>query len=358
MKTRLRNLTTTGVTPAVLAFAMLSIAAGQSAATAASAPLVLVRSMAIPGVPIWPFSDHMALDVAGGRIFATPEAAKEVAVLDFKDGRALKMIQGVDDPVGIFYSSSLKRLFVVDATSGELKIFSGENYSLMKALPIGPGADELAYDPRTGFLYVNSSGRDDGKDSSLISIVDTNSMNKLGDIRLAAPSLESSAIDSERQLLYVALDSRSAVAVVDLRKRRMMSTWKLPSGHRDTAIALDTGRSRLYVACRDSAMRGSVFVLNTDNGRLMASLPIGGWADGIYLDQKRNRIYVSTGVGHIDTYAIEPHDVYRALPTVDTSILGKTSLYSNTIDRMFVDVPELYPTAHERARVMEFRPVP
>ena len=228
----------------------------------------------------------------------------------------------------------------------------------MKALPVGPGADELAYDPRTGLLYVNCSGGDTGKDYSLIAIVDTNSMTKLGDISLAAPSLESSAIDSERQLLYVALDTRSAVAAVDLRKRRVVSTWTLPSGHRDTAIALDTRRGRLYVACRDSAMRGSVFVLNTTNGRSMANLPIGGWADGIFLDQKRNRIYVSTGVGHIDTYAIEPHDVYRGLPAVDTSILGKTSLYSNAIDRMFVDVPELYPAAHERARVMEFRPVP
>ncbi|MHB8815570.1 MAG: YncE family protein [Steroidobacteraceae bacterium] len=300
----------------------------------------------------------MAVDAAGGRVFATPEAAKEVAVLDLNSGRALKLIHDIGDPVGIFYDSLLRRLFVVDAASGDLKIFSGQNYSLIRAIHLGLGADELAYDPRTKVLYVTSSGADAGRDYSLISMVDPVRMETLGNIRIAAPSLESSAIDSGRQLLYVALDSQSSIAVVDLRKRHTVATWKLPTGHRDMALALDSARGRLYVACRDSAMHGSVIVLNTTSGRSLATLPIGGWTDGIFLDRKRNRIYISTGVGHIDTYAIGPSDNYRRLPAVDTSILGKTSLYSDSIDRMFVDVPELYPAAHERARVMEFKPVP
>ena len=102
-------------------------------------------------------------------------------------------------------------------------------------------------------------------------------------------------------------------------------------------------------------MHGSLIVLDSTTGRALATLPIGGWADGISIDQKRRRIYVSTGVGHVDTYAIGPHDTYRRLPAVDTAVLAKTSLYSSALARLYVSVPHLGDTM---ARVLIFKPSP
>jgi hypothetical protein len=87
----------------------------------------------------------------------------------------------------------------------------------------------------------------------------------------------------------------------------------------------------------------------------MAILPIGGWADGIFVDQQRQRIYVSTGVGHLETYTIEAHDVYHRLEPVDTAVMAKTGIYSSELDRMYVSVPHLGGTP---AQVMIFRPTP
>ncbi len=120
--------------------------------------------------------------------------------------------------------------------------------------------------------------------------------------------------------------------------------------------ALDAAHARLYVACRDSELYGSIVVLNTANGHAVTTLPIGGWADGIFIDQKRRRIYLSTGVGHIDTYTIGAKDSYDRLPTVDTAILAKTSLYSNELRHMYVDVPHL--GDFDSAQVMVFAPAP
>jgi hypothetical protein len=102
-------------------------------------------------------------------------------------------------------------------------------------------------------------------------------------------------------------------------------------------------------------MQGSIIVLDTTNGRPVATLPIGGWADGIFVDQKRQRIYVSTGVGHIETYTIEATDVYRRQATVDTAVMAKTSLYSSELDRMYVSVPHLGATM---AQILIFKPSP
>jgi hypothetical protein len=103
-------------------------------------------------------------------------------------------------------------------------------------------------------------------------------------------------------------------------------------------------------------MYGSIIVLDTTDGRTVATLPIGGWTDGISIDQKRQRLYVSAGVGHVETYTIEANDVYRRQATVDTAILAKTSLYSSELDRLYVTVPHLGNDG--MAQVMIFKPVP
>lgn len=323
---------------------------------AADNPLVPEGSMTIPDVPPGPYSDYLSIDLSGRRLFATPQAAKAVAVLDLKTGRVLRMITGIGNPHGVFYSPALQRLFVADGASGDVKVFSGKDYSLIKTIPLARGADGLVYDPHSKFVYVNNGGEDAAMSHSLISAVDTVRMEKVADIAIATPGLEASAVDPGKQLLYVNLVDEAAVAVVDLRKRRMVATWKLPTGVRNNiAMALDTAHARLYVASRDSEMHGSLIVLDSANGHPIATLPIGGWADGIAIDQKRRHIYVSTGVGHVDTYAIGPRDAYRRLPSVDTAVLAKTSLYSSELDRLYVSEPHLGDTM---ARILIFKPSP
>jgi hypothetical protein len=120
-------------------------------------------------------------------------------------------------------------------------------------------------------------------------------------------------------------------------------------------MALDAAHARLYVASRDSAMHGSLIVMDTTSGRAVAKLPIGGWADGISIDYERHRIYVSTGVGHIDTYAVGSHDTYRREASVDTAVMAKTSVYSRELDRLYVSVPHLGETM---AQILIFKPSP
>ena len=339
---------------AVVLACCMSLAAPE--ASASDTPLVLERSMKMPAVPPGPYSDYLYIDLAGKRLFATPQAAKAVAVLDLKDGNVLKMIPDIGNPHGVFYSATLKRLFVADGASGDVKVFSGEDYSLIKTIPLARGADWLVYDPHSQFIFVNNGGEDAGMDHSLISLVDTVRMEKVADIPIASPALEASVIDPEKQLLYVNLIDESAVAVVDLSKRLKVATWKLPpGGHPNLAIALDAPRARLYVACRDSPMHGSIIVLDTADGHPIATLPIGGWADGIFVDQKRQRIYVSTGVGHVETYSIEANDAYRRRAPVDTAVMAKTSLYSSELDRVYVSVPHLGSTT---AQILIFKPSP
>ena len=319
-----------------------------------AAPLTQESSISIPHVPVGPYADHLAVDVAGERIFATPQAAKAVAVLDLRTRSVVKMITGVGDPHGIYYSEDLRRLFVVDGTSGDVKVYSGKDYALIKTIPGVKGGDSLVYDRTSRVIYINSSGEDAGSNQSFVSVVDVSRMAKIGTIAIATPYLEASAVDTKRGLLYV--EGESEIFVIDLKTRNTKAHWRISGKHRNKAIALDAASARLYLACRDSPMRGSIIVLSALNGRLVTTLPIDGWADSIFLDQKRRRIYVSTGVGYIDTYDIDSAGAYHMRQRVGTAILAKTSQYSSRLDRLYVDVPHLGDFG--AAEVLVLRPVP
>src|ERR1700676_2135834 len=74
-------------------------------------PLPLVQTIEMPEVPAGTYTDHMALDVDGRRLFTTPQANKAVDVLDLATGKVLRTIRGFGNPHAILYRPDLNRLF-------------------------------------------------------------------------------------------------------------------------------------------------------------------------------------------------------------------------------------------------------
>lgn len=311
------------------------------------------KAMVIPGVPWGPYSDHLALDVRGGRLFATPQAAHEVAVLDIATSRVVARIEDVGNPHGVFYSERFNRLFVTDGAAGNVKVFDGSRLTLEATIPAA-GADSLAYDPSTKLLYAGYGGDDAGMKSAALAVIDTATARKIGDIAVDASSIDGPVIDPARHRLYVEMSARNAVAVIDLVSRRVIETWSIGQSRSNMATALDLQHGLLYVGCRDGDMRGSIAVLDLSSGRVVSRLPIGGWVDSMDYDARRHRIYLSSGTGYLEAYQVLPGRDFRKLGSAETAVMAKTSLYSPQLDREFVSVPHLGDTP---AKILEFRPV-
>jgi DNA-binding beta-propeller fold protein YncE len=319
----------------------------------AQQPLVLVQSIEMPEVPAGPYADHMALDLKGQRLFTTPQANKAVDVLDLQSGRVLHTISGFGNPHAIFYRADRNRLFVTDGGLGALRIFDATTYREIKSIKLELDADGIGYDAETGYLYVSNGGDEAGKEYSLISIIDTAREEKIGDIRVEAPGLEAMVVDHSRGRLYINLPETSSIAVIDLSKRAVIATWPLTKGKKNMAFAHDAEHHRLYVGCRDTDVRGSIVVIDTESGKELERLPIGGWVDSIFYDPAKGRIYASTGVGEVYTYEHQANGSYKMLAPSDTAVMAKTALFSAELDRLFVAVPHLGGTT---AKVLVFKP--
>src|SRR5229473_3121741 len=112
----------------VLLFGFVVSAQGQG-----SAPLRLIRTIPLPGVPGG--LDHMGIDIHGQRLFIPAEQHKTVEVVDLRSGKLTLTIQGFSFPRTVYYRPQSNEIFVVDA-DGTCKVFSGESYELVKTIKL------------------------------------------------------------------------------------------------------------------------------------------------------------------------------------------------------------------------------
>ena len=270
------------------------------------ATLVRDRVIVIPGVPNGPFTDSLALDLAGQRLFATPQEAKAVAVIDLRDGSVSRMIAGIGSPHGIVYDGGY--LLVSDGATDEVKVFEGKDFAPVKSIRVAAGADMASFDPVNHVFYVSSSGGS-ASGTSTVTAIDTRRLEAAWTVKVDTAGIEGSAIDVQRQLLYVTMRASGAIGVIDLRTRRVVATWKMPAANvLPWAVAVDPDGRRLFVACREAVtetgMHGAVVVLNADTGAVLGQMATGGWMDGIHFDAKRQQIHATSGLGRVESFAV------------------------------------------------------
>jgi DNA-binding beta-propeller fold protein YncE len=326
-----------------------------AADSSSNAPLKFLQAVVMPDVPKGPYSDHLAVDLEGHRLFATPQAQKSVQVIDFTTGKLLHTIGGIENPHSVLYRSDLNQIYVTDGGAGLLRIYTGNDYRQVQTIDHLPDADSIGYDPAAKYLYVTNGGKDAGLDHSLLTVVDTTTAKRIKDIKLPALSPEAMALESNGSKIYVDLMDRNLVAVIDRKKQELVATWAITRCKKNIAAGIDEANHRLFIGCRDTENSGTIDIIDTETGKELSTLPIGGWVDYIAYDPAKQRIYASCGApvpdgGSVYVYHGD-HGNYTLLGRVPTAPRAKTALFVPEIGRVFVSVPHY----EQNARVLVYQ---
>jgi DNA-binding beta-propeller fold protein YncE len=326
-----------------------------AADSSSNAPLKFLQAVVMPDVPKGPYSDHLAVDLEGHRLFATPQAQKSVQVIDFKTGKLLHTIGGIENPHSVLYRADLNRIYVTDGGAGLLRVYTANDYRQVQTIDHLPDADSIGYDPATKYLYVTNGGKDAGLDHSFLTVVDTTTAKRIKDIKLPALSPEAMALESNGSKIYVDLMDRNLVAVIDRKKQELVATWAITRCKKNIAAGIDEANHRLFIGCRDTETSGTIDIIDTESGKELSTLPIGGWVDYIAYDPASQRIYASCGApvpdgGHVFVYHADQAGKYNLLGKVPTAPRAKTALFVPEIGRVFVSVPHY----EDSARVLVY----
>ncbi len=202
-------------------------------------PLVLVKTIEIPDVPLGPYADHPTVDVKARRVYATTQAHKSVKVFDLDSGRELHDILGIKNPHSVFLRPDLDTVFITDGGVGELKVYRGHDYELHKTIKLELNADGTRYDPETKLLYVANGGKDN------------------------LPI----ALDERHHRLFVGCrntEQSGAIIVIDTRTGKEIDS--LPITGWVDELAYDTKRKRIYASCgKGPDGVGSLFAFQEDD---------------------------------------------------------------------------------------------
>src|ERR1700757_5098243 len=209
--------------------AMLIVTCGLLAVKTPSqeaAPLKLAQTYKLPADVKGNF-DHFAIDLAGNRLFATPEEYKAVLVFDLKSGNMIHKITGIEKPHAVLFRDDLKRLYVTDGQAGDVKIVDSDSYKIVSTVKLLEDADSIGYDPGTKFLYIDNGGGDVHQTYSMLSVVDTTAGKKVADMKVDGDTLEAMALEKSSPRIYLNNKAKSQVDVIDREKRALITSWPI-----------------------------------------------------------------------------------------------------------------------------------
>ena len=95
----------------------------------------------------------MALDTVRHRLFVANTPNDSLDVVDLTQGKLIKQVPGQRGIHSIAYGADLDVIFVGSA-SGDLSMFDGRDYRLLKRLHFQGDCEKIRYDPRTQRAYV------------------------------------------------------------------------------------------------------------------------------------------------------------------------------------------------------------
>jgi len=330
---------------------VLFVALAVSLSAQEKAPLKLVETIPLPGLKDGDF-DHFAPDIDGHRLFLTAEENGKVQVLDINSNKLIHTIEDLKAPHAILYRKDLKKLFIVDGDASAVKVYDSDNYQMTAEIKVAIDADSIAYDPATNYMYVVTGGREAHTPYSLISVIDTNNSKKLRDIKINSNHVEAIVLEKSGPRMFLNITGESAVGVMDRNKSMLQATWPLPAGDKvNVAMALDEANHRLFTVTRTP---GKLIVLNSDSGKVIASLPAVGLVDDMSYDAQHKRIYLA-GDQFVEVFEQKDPDHYALLARIPGSFRAKTGILVPELNHYYLAVPH-HENKDAEVRVYEIQP--
>jgi DNA-binding beta-propeller fold protein YncE len=326
--------------PAVLAVFLTIFVAKALAGEKTDSPALQLEAN-IPLGDIRGRIDHMAVDLKRGRLFVAALGNGSLADVDLQTQRLERRIDGLPEPQGVGYDPETDILYVANAGDGSVRLFTGTDLSPAGRIELGSDADNIRVDSNAGRVFV---GHGDGA----LAAIDAATREKIASAPLKAHP-ESFQLDKDTDRVFINVPNAGLIDVVDRTSGKEITSWSTEGRGANFAMALDHVRKNILVAFRRPAEVG---VFSSTEGKLLTSIPTCGDVDDLFVDSKRNRIYISCGEGFLDVLSLEGTS-YRQTARIATAVGARTSLFVPELDRLLLAVPA---RGDAQAAIWVFRP--
>jgi DNA-binding beta-propeller fold protein YncE len=303
-----------------------AVAASQ-APTRELAPLQLIQRIPVPGVT--GRIDHFTAFPKRRLLIFAALGNNSMEIVNTFQAKVVQSVKGLNEPQGVLYVPGLDKIFVANAGSGVVRVYDGKTYALRKSIALGEESDtdNLRWDEDSKRVFVGIVGG--------IAMIDAATEARVGkDLKGSGGHSESFQLEKKGSRIFVNVpDDGSVVNVID-RKSGELTKWGLNGVKANYPMALDEDDHRLFVVTRRPPF---VMILDTDTGKEVARVPVGGSCDDVYYDAERKRIYAIGGEGFISVVQQNDPDHYALSANIPSAVGVRTGIFFGT--SLYVGVP-------------------
>ncbi len=285
----------------------------------------LTKSIAIGSPDRW---DLLDFDTTSHRVYIAH--GDRVTVVDGQTGALIGNVDGFAGGThGVAIVPPLNVGFSDDGSAGTASSFGLTTLKIGKTVKADQDADAMAFDPASGHVFVIDG--DPGK----VTVIDPRTQTVVATVN-GGGKLEIGMADGAGNL-YVNGEANKEVVRIDTKTNQVLAHWPIANCTSPHGMAIDAQSRRLFVTCENNVM----LALNADNGKVVASLPIGSRTDGAAFDPVRKRVFSSNGDGTLTVISEKTPDSYEVLGNVQTSFGARTMTIDPKSGRLYLVAAEI-----------------
>ena len=258
--------------------------------------------------------DYITVDSTTRRLYVP--RGTHTLVIDANSGKTLADIPGQKKAHGVALVPKLNRGFITDGGgSGTITVFDLKTYAVLGVVTAVPDADGIIYDAGSDRVLVSAG------DSNVLLTLKPDIDPKTGKIEdpiQLGGAPEFLAADGAGKV-FVNLEDKDTVAVVDLKTRTVTARWPVTPGGSPVGLSLDREHHTLFIGCRKPQ---KMIVMSTEDGKVLADLPIGMGVDATRVDGAE--AFASCGDGTLAVVTRSSDGKYVLAPTITTGRGAKT----------------------------------
>jgi DNA-binding beta-propeller fold protein YncE len=309
--------------PTVSALLLAMVAGWVQMNQAVAAPLEsyeVVARYAIGGSGGW---DFLSVDEERARLYVS--RGDHVQVVDTRSGKIVGNLSGTAGVHGIAVAQNLGLGFTSNGRSDSVTVFDLNTFSVVETIGVtGANPDAILYDPTSNRVFT-FNGR-----SANVTAIDATTRKVVG--TLAVSGKPEVAVSDGRGHVYVNIEDKNSIAVIDVATLTVSKYWTLGSCDGPTGLAIDRQRERLFSVCHNKKM----IVLDSRSGNVIMELPIGSQADGAAFDPELSLAFSSNGDGTVTIVKSGDSGQIAVVDTVGTQKSARTIALDSITHRVYL----------------------
>ena len=312
-----------------------------SAAGAADSPGYRVaKKLPVGGDGGW---DYLTVDSPARRLYVS--RSTRVMVLDADTGAVVGEIPNTEGVHGIAIATDLGRGFTSNGRSSTITIFDLKTLKVIdRVKSTGENPDAILYDApsRRVFAFNGRTGNATALDAVTGQVAAT----------IALEGKPEFATSDAQGRVFVNLEDKSAIVVIDSRKLTVEKRWPLAPCEEPSGMAIDRAHKRLFVGCGNRMMA----IVDAVAGKVTGTVPIGEGVDANAFDPGTGLAFSSNGDGTLTIAQAHGNAGYAVVQTVQTQRRARTMALDEKTHTVFLPAADFGPPPSPTAETPRPRP--